>query len=115
MPSDTATRSLPRVEALRLAIDELKRKEPGFTGTTHAVSKRLNGVTHRQIENLLEGLTMPWMIRVQTCDELVRFFEPHGLQRAHFEYRDERRRAVAAIEREVGIFSVERLEVATRE
>ncbi len=84
MPCATATRSLTRVEALRRAISKLKRDEEGFTGTSHAVSRRLEGVTHRQIENLLEGRTNPWKITVHTYNELIRYFQRYGLSRRDF-------------------------------
>lgn len=62
------------VEKLRLAIEELAREEPSFTGTTYATARLMDGVSHQQIRNLLDGKTAPWHLRVETMHEICRVF-----------------------------------------
>jgi len=72
----------PRFEALESAIEELKRIDPTFTGTMYAIAKRMRGVGHQRVVNLIEGQTRPWAISAHTMFELLRVFRECGSLKA---------------------------------
>ena len=72
----------PRFEALESAIEQLQVIDPTFTGTMYAISKRMRGVGHQRVVNLITGQTRPWAISAHMMFELLRVFRECGSLKA---------------------------------
>ena len=59
---------------LAKAISKKRRSDKHYTGTSYATSALMTGVSHQQLENLLDGTSPPWTVRVATMQEIVRVF-----------------------------------------